>query len=198
MSDSLKLYTITGGPCSGKTKTSRWLREMHDHIFVVPEAATMILREHEIFGKEFENPEIQRRFQHLLARQQMLAEYLSLIRAKELGKDFVVADRGILDGIAYLPGGQSEYEELTGIDVKNEVLRYDKVFWFDLPPQEIYEAKVLNNPVRYEDYKTALARSLKTRDIWSVHPNLVEISGESFQDKFNNFMDALQEGASSL
>ncbi len=187
-----KLFVITGGPCSGKTKTIRRLREHFSDYFLIPEAATIILKEHEIQGSEFVNIEIQRRFQHLLAKQQMLSEDLALIRAEQMNKQYVIADRGILDGIAYLPGGDEEYESLTGIDIKKDVLRYDKVFWFDLPPRTIYEEKVMNNPVRYEDYETALARSLHTKEIWSAHPNLVEISGTSFDNKFENFLNELR------
>lgn len=189
----IPLYVITGGPCSGKTKTSRWLREMHDHVFVIPEAATMIMREHEIFGAEFDHHSVQQKFQHLLAHQQKLSEVLSIERAQRLQKQCVVADRGILDGIAYLPGGRQEYEKVTGLNLDEEMVRYRTIFWFDLPPRDIYEQKVMNNPVRYEDYKTALARSIRTREVWQNHPHVVEISGTSFQNKFDNFLTALQD-----
>jgi thymidylate kinase len=150
-------FSITGGPCAGKTTAMSHLLERQSELFpdykvtVVPEAATLYHQ----YGARLPfgtapstcgnwSPE-----QRNLLWEALLCELKRTLEAettnaaiKEERPSVVLCDRGIFDSRAYLPGVQewNDMLELAGWNEANLVSRYDHVFHLAMCPADVVSA----------------------------------------------------------
>lgn len=175
---------LTGGPCAGKTRCLRALREhLGEQVVAVPEAATLLLdgglpppgRERIRNGED----EWVRSFQGaILTLQQTLEETYERL-AWRCGARLLVCDRGVLDGAAYWPGGRDAFLRHFGLQLEESFARYRAVLHLqslaELHPH-LYGPD--NNATRYEDVTNALRVERSVRAAWAGHPGLIVIRAE--------------------
>jgi predicted ATPase len=126
---STRKIILTGGPSGGKTTLQQAISEQIPEAYCAPEVATILL------SGGFPAPTEQhpweetwqRNFQLAIAAGQVALEGITILRAQREGKRLTIYDRGLLDGAAYLPGGISELEEITGQDEQAMLNSYDTV-----------------------------------------------------------------------
>lgn len=173
---------ITGGPCSGKTKVIKFLKEKLTKLRIpavfVPEVATSII----LAGPHPETLSIPEmiNWQDLNLQAQILYEdqiYLELakITARVEGKDFVVmlCDRGILDGSVYTP--RDEFTRLLKKSGLSWVLardaRYDAVIHLVTAADGAEKFYNNDNEARTETPEEARVYDGKTKYAYLGHPH---------------------------
>jgi thymidylate kinase len=197
------VYTIafTGGPCAGKTTAISYcaerLKELGFAAICVPEAATLIFSSGGVLNMATYTPYQGIEFQKSLMKLQMaLEDIFTRIVTINCSKDtcFVLCDRGLMDGKAYLSTEQWDvllnemglYEQ----DIKD--YRYDLVVHFitaaDGAPEHY---QLLNNKARDEDLPLAIELDQKIKDAWSNHPNYLLVTNEcaDFESKIKLAFD---------
>lgn len=194
------VYTIvfTGGPCAGKTTAITYcaekLREMGFGAICVPEAATMIFSSGGVLNMSTYTPYQGIEFQKALMKLQMSLEdiFMKIVTINNKSDTcFVLCDRGLMDGSAYLSREQWEvllnecglYEQ----DIKED--RYDLVIHLTTAADGAHEHyQCENNQARDENLAVAIELDRKIRLSWSNHPNYFLVTNEvkDFETKIRN------------
>ncbi len=167
---------ITGGPASGKTTALENLRTNHPELELVEEAATYVLtrgfplpNEQSPWTQEWQNE-----LQTAIAAKQLELESTADTQARTNSKLAIVQDRGLLDGAAYLAGGVSEFEQLTGLNHQEILEKYHTVIYLGWLGSKGYETE--SNPVRFEDKQRAKTIAQTIFECWADHPRLIEVT----------------------
>lgn len=187
--DAYRIYTVafTGGPCAGKTTAISYcaekLKEIGFPAICVPEAATLIFSSGGILNMSTYTPYQGILFQKSLMLLQMSLEeiFTKLVSINARSPCFVLCDRGLMDGAAYLSPEQWEvllnemglYEH----DIKDS--RYDLVIHLTTAADgaaEYYNTK--NNTARSEDINAAIELDKAVRKAWKNHPNYYLITND--------------------
>ena len=174
-------FTITGGPCAGKTSALAHLLEHQTKVFpqydvdVVPEAATLYHQ----YGARLPFGMPPSRCGRISADERNLIWELLLNELKRTLEvrtvnaaltsprpSIVLCDRGVFDSRAYLPTEADWASMLALADWQEEELasRYDHVFHLKMCPEAAYTAE--NNAARRETFEEALALDRATWDAW--------------------------------
>lgn len=169
----LPWIVIAGGPGSGKSGVTNALRERLPDLYFQMEGASAI------FGTGVKVPtrglylqEFNRSFGKILRHFETLGE----IHAENVGARAVVFDRALPDLLAYLEGGEEEFQHLTGFSLSEAYTRYGMVIYLEMPPRQTFEAHRQNNRSRYEkSYEEAVDTSLRTWSVYRNHPNFTSI-----------------------
>jgi len=192
------VYTVvfTGGPCAGKstalTSCAERLKELGFPVICVTEAATLIFSSGGVLNMVTYTPYQAIEFQKNLMRLQIALEDIFtriVTNNNDTSKTcFVLCDRGLMDGSAYLQREQWEvllnemglYEQ----DIKD--YRYDLVIHLTTAAdgaEKFYHTN--NNAARHEDLKAAVDLDRKVKKAWSNHPNYFLITNDvkDFQSK---------------
>ena len=170
----MRKIVLTGGPCAGKSTVLAVLqKQFAGQVFVVPEAATMLLSSgFPLPGRDLQwSPEWQVAFQTAIARLQPQLERAYELQAHERGAHILVCDRGLLDGAAYTPGGVEELCQRYAVALDEAHACYASVFHLEscaTGAPEFYGTS--GNEVRMEAIEEAIALEHKTRDVWKGHP----------------------------
>lgn len=176
---SLPLVALTGGPCSGKTTAvSDLKRDLGDRVRVVPEAARFLIAELGLKPDPADTVAYAS-FQQKLYITQRTLEEAALDDALSQGQKVVVADRGTLDSLAYLTGGNGEFERMSGARVKNELARYKRVIVLSPPPAHVYK----QDGARRETYEEACELGDRIIKAWTGHPDVRHAKLESWSHK---------------
>ena len=195
---SIHRIVLTGGPCGGKTtalaKLQERLASLGFRVFLVPEAATMLLTG----GVSFVGapPEHVVTIEaNLVAMQMAMEQAFTAIAASSGGPAVVLCDRGTMDVSAYLPPSswQALLDEQDWTTVGLRDRRYDAVIHL-VTAADGAEAfyTTANNAARTETPEQARALDHKLREAWLGHPHLriVDNSG-SFADKIARVLQAV-------
>jgi thymidylate kinase len=161
-------FTITGGPCAGKTTALAHLLKTQPmapfEVMVVPEAATLY---HQYGAKlpygvpastcgRVSESDRNLIWEVILCELKRTLETRTINAALKSGKPSVVlCDRGIFDSRAYLPTDRewNAMLELAGWDEGALASRYDHVFHLGMCPADVYSRA--SNEARREDYEEA-------------------------------------------
>lgn len=161
---------LTGGPCSGKTKTldyiKKRLKEEGYNVVTIDETATQLIN-----GRIYPKPsdyDYTINFQDLVLKLQYSKEkYIEDFLSKE-NKDFIIIyDRGILDNRAYLDS-DSDFDKILKQNNLSEINITDK---YDLVINLVSTAVSDNyeyeeNGIRYESKSEAKSLDKKTVEAW--------------------------------
>lgn len=198
---NIKMITVTGGPCGGKTSLlSRLSKEIDEkfpdwYLMIIPETASEL-----ILGgiRPFGNCMPLLRFQRYVLEKQMAKENLYLKAAQEVPNDnvLIVCDRGLCDNIAYCDNDECSAEEMFErlLEVHKKTLsdardRYDLVIHLVTAAIGTDAYTTENNSARYESPEEAVIADNKTLAAWIGHPNLKIIDNTTnFQDKLDRAM----------
>ncbi len=170
---------ITGGPCAGKTEVWRFLGEAFPCGVLVPEAATELI----LAGMSVDRVGLEA-FQRAVYARQLALEG----EGREKGL-LLFCDRGLLDGLAYLPG------LFTSLEVSpQEILgRYAMVLHLEvIRDPRAYRRHVAGNPARRESHTRALSLETAIRKIYGTHPAYTFLPG-SLEEKKRAVHELLRE-----
>jgi hypothetical protein len=106
----------------------------------------------------------------------------------------LLCDRGLLDGLAYLP------DLLSRLDVSREQVmsRYAVVIQLEVIREaRAYAAYCRTNPARHEEHKRALVLERKLKGIYEKHPAYALLSG-SLEDKKREAFRLLRKRLTAL
>lgn len=152
---------ITGGPGAGKTALIELLRKsLPANVAFVPEAATIV------FGGGFPRaaePRVARGAQRAIFHVQRELEAIVDPEA-----DFVICDRGTIDGLAYWMGDELQYCRELGVDRFAELRRYGAVIHLRTPTDD--HGYNHFNPIRTETAAEAFAIDQRIERAWRDHP----------------------------
>jgi CYTH domain-containing protein/predicted ATPase len=199
MSDStVHRIVLTGGPCAGKTTAlshiSERLQSLGVKVFVVPEAATILIGG----GVGFRDipPDQQIGLQgHLIGVQMALEDIFVQIARASASPAVVICDRGAMDTLGYLSetGWQALLDEHGWTVIGLRDRRYDAVIHMVTAAdgaEEFYSTT--NNTARSETPELARAIDTRLRDAWSGHPHLRVIDNRGpFQEKIRRVVQAV-------
>lgn len=188
---------LTGGPCSGKTSSLKYLKEYYIErgwaVFTVPESAT-ILFESGISDRDgtMTTPE----FQENVAKMQKMHEefYFKEAEALRADKVLILHDRGIIDGGAYMPlkDFYPMIEKVYGESIYNVVSRYDIIIHLVTTAIGAPDFYSYNNPMRKETPEQAAEKDQKTENAWSIFDNFVKIDNSTnFSKKLIKISDII-------
>jgi hypothetical protein len=197
----IRRIVLTGGPCAGKSTAlehaARWLQARDVHVYVVPEASTLLLRG----GANVAGASLDRlvAFQAgilrvSLALEDGLADFARVTHEHAI----LLCDRGALDGGAYLPApAWAELLDRAGLREQDLLARYDAVVHLVTAAagaEAFYGTD--SNAVRYETLEEASVVDLRLRDAWAGHLNLRVIDNSTdFPGKLRRVLDAVCEFA---
>lgn len=208
ISDSLRVYDaeprniyricITGGPCAGKTtamtRISERLSDYGIRTYIVPEAATMLMRGGAMINMQVFTRAQKMKFQMNLLRLQMNLEDIftdiAHSNCKPGGTTVVLCDRGVMDGSAYIEPElwQAMLDENSWNVVHLRDGRYEAVIHMVTAAQgaeEYYD--LMSNEARYEDLDDARKTDNRILQAWSGHPylSIIDNNVKSFDEKLN-------------
>lgn len=180
---------LTGGPCSGKSTIMDVMKSI-DGLHRVPEVASIVITQLGIKPRR----DFNQKFQKLIHKTQKLFEETSAQYASIEGKRGILFDRGTVDGAAYFDGGVIEFEKSLRTKIYLEYFRYDLVICLDVPPEDVYELRSINNPARLENYKQARKLGDKIKKAWQNHHNFVFIGNDGgWDEKVRKVKEAIDE-----
>ncbi|MDO8668999.1 MAG: ATP-binding protein [Candidatus Buchananbacteria bacterium] len=178
----MKKVVLTGGPCAGKTTILEAIQKnFSSKIAVVPEAATLLLSGgFPAPGKQLKfSADWQDAFQAAIIEVQRSLERSYQLIAEEKGIELLICDRGILDGIAYTSGGESEFVEKFKVDVESTLKGYEAVIHLEsLATAKPHLYGQGHNEHRLEGLEEAKELEGKTRQAWSSHRQHVVIENK--------------------
>lgn len=181
----LSTLVLTGGPCAGKTTVLSALLETYgDRVLIMPEVPTLLM------ANGFPRPGLDipgddtwfAAFQNAVLPVQKNMEDLYVNMARSKNAELIIFDRGMLDGAAYMPGGEEAY--LTTFNLKKEDVyaRYDMVVHLTSVANsrpELWEPLKQTNPTRYETLEEAQERDHRLQEVWLGHSNWHLVSGNN-------------------
>lgn len=180
----LQTVVLTGGPSGGKSTLQKHIQEQFPQVYCAPEAATMLLSGGFPAPNEAHpwDEAWQRDLQIAVAAGQSALENIAQRRAKREAKTLIAYDRGLLDGAAYLPGGTTELEWLTGNSEANMLNHYDVVLHLRTTAAHAAYSKD-SNEHRFEDASAALELDQRIMDAWQNHPNRIVLDEQDESER---------------
>jgi len=154
---------LTGGPGAGKTAILEMARKQFcRHVFVVPEAASII------FGGGFpRSPDTEGRRAAQRAIYSVQRELENFARTR-VGVGLVLCDRGTVDGAAYWPGEIADYWPAVKTTAKAELDRYRAVIHVHTPSST--DGYNWVNSLRTETAEEAASLDKRIALAWTDHP----------------------------
>jgi predicted ATPase len=193
---NLTRIVLTGGPGAGKTVIAdaladashleEWRRQVGGAggVMLVPEAATQVYASRRTRWDRLDlsgRCEVQRE----IYRFQRTQEDRLAALAHERGAGVLLLDRGTIDGSAYWPHGPADYWRDLGVELADELLRYDAVLLLESAAalgSHLYDGEA-SNAVRFEDAPAALESGRLLETLWGRHPRLIRIAATADLDE---------------
>ena len=165
---------LTGGPGAGKTAVLELLRRsLCDHVVMLPEAAGLLFTGG--FPRQRE-PDARRAAQRAIFHVQRELEAMAETRDAAA----IICDRGVVDGVAYWPGGDpraADFWTQVGMTRAEALARYDVVLHLRVPDGP--NGYGHQNPLRTETAEEARAIDERILAAWSGHPRRFVLYAES-------------------
>lgn len=163
-SGDCRMIVLTGGPGAGKTAVLEIARRsLGAQIAILPEAATIL------YGGGFwrrnslpARKAAQRAIYHVQTEQERMVR-------EEKEADFVLCDRGTLDGLAYWPEEEATFWRELGADRATQFRKYYAVIHLRTPSAA--QGYNHQNPLRIEDVVRAQAIDERIAAVWDGHPS---------------------------
>ncbi len=182
----LPKIVLTGGPCSGKSAMMAEIALAYGAVLhCVPEVATILIAQ---VGISPSTPG----FQSIVYRVQRSFEEAAELQAIADGKRAVLLDRGTVDALAYMAGGEEEFLRLTGKTAAHERSRYAKVLCLAAAPRDVFEREKRNNLARAEEFDQAVERGTLVTDAWAPGGNADVVDGTTWKEKLACAVRALE------
>lgn len=178
---------LTGGPCSGKSSILDILKtRFQDTAVFFPEIATLIIKEIGLRPEKCATPAQCDQFQESIYYTQSSFEASVSAQAAMHAdpKKAMIIDRGTVDCLAYIEGGDKRFEELFCTTIAQEYAKYALVICLGMPDKKTYNKNFAGNTARYENYQEALEREQKIVQAWNNHPRFRFITAcDNFSEK---------------
>lgn len=193
----MKRIVLSGGPCAGKSTAMSYisdrLRSLGQKVFIVPEAATLMI----MGGLDFANLKPNDYFfaqQRIMEMQLALEDnFLALSDLYDEPK-VILYDRGIMDVSAFMnPADWQALLDDCGWNLSSRDSRYDAVIHMvsaAVGAEAFYTTQ--NNPARRETVEQAAAVERMTQAVWLGHPHLRVIDNSTdFETKIKRTVAAV-------
>lgn len=171
-----KFVVLTGGPGAGKTAVLEMAKKkLNKCCVVLPEAASVIFS-----GGFWRLPSLTAR----MAAQRAIfhvQDEMEKLAAQEGIWNFVLCDRGTVDGMAYWPESEEKFWSHVGSDERTEFAKYEAVIHLRTPAGN--GGYNLQNVLRTETAEEAHRIDQRIESAWCRHPNYIQIPN------FPNFLD---------
>ncbi|WP_158750981.1 AAA family ATPase [Acidobacterium sp. S8] len=175
-----RLYVITGGPGTGKTKLLDELISRGSAC--VPEAARDIIQQEMRNGGDAVPWKNMQRYSELMLKKS-IEDYLAYANAQQV----TIFDRGILDTFAHYRLAQLTLPEDSYAHA--QLLRYNRNVFLTPPWEEIYET----DSERKQTYAESVAVYQTIKDVYVEYGyNLIEIPRTSISERADFVMQALR------
>ena len=191
---------LTGGPCSGKTTSLKFIIDKFSSeykVYTVPECASMIFGSGVTIIPTNFTEESHTVFTKGICRMQMDLERFFEEQAQYEEKDvIIITDRGVLDNFAFCSEKvkQRVYQE-TGWDENFTCIdRYDQVIHLVTAAKGAEKFYTLeNNVARSETPDLAKHFDKRLHEEWMIHPKftLIDNSENGFQRKLDRVINAV-------
>lgn len=180
---------ITGAPSSGKSTTmSRLAAVLGRQAVLVPESARVLLSGGFPAPAHADMQQI-KAFQKAILQTQASLEVIQSLQNPQAST--MIFDRGALDGAGFWPLGTQDFLREFKLDIEKEFAHYQFVLFFELPPEPAFGGM---NQSRFHDYYQSLESEKKLKQVWSRHPNFMEIKAKPiFEDKIQNAISLIQK-----
>jgi len=181
---------LTGGPCAGKTTTTKSIKEYLEglgyHVLLLNECATELINGGiRPFGtgavSVFD-------FQNEILNLQLYKEqrYMDIVKKLPIDtKCVILSDRGIFDSKAYL--GDELFTKLleqNNLEESNLGKQYDLVIHMVTVASDIKNKyNTTTNSARFEDADEAIDLDKRTSDAWKSHKNLKVVEATNLIDE---------------
>lgn len=176
------MVVLTGGPGAGKTAILELARRSLDpRVAILSEAASILFRGgFKRHGTLPGRKAAQRAIFHIQHEQERMV-------LEEQEAEFVLCDRGTLDGLAYWPEGEESFWQELSTQQASEYARYHAVIHLRTPSAG--HGYNHQNPLRIEDAENAHLIDERILRVWEGHPNRCIVnSTEDFLLKVNTAM----------
>lgn len=202
MSKKVPEIVLTGGPCAGKTTglnyISEKLKDRGFRVFLVPEAATMIINPGvpDISAIAAKEPEKYFKIEEsmFLLQRALRKEFNRLAEIFENEKRVIIFDRAEMDVKSYIP--EPRFEAMLRdlkLDLRDVRDSYDGVIHLVTAASGAEQFYTLeNNKARRETFKEAIAADERTKNAWIGHPHLkiINNSAADFEAKMKRTLQA--------
>lgn len=203
----IKVVTITGGPCAGKTSCLLGLLKefkARDYEVILQGEAATIVRAQEFFKAEQGWHPINECQRLIIAENEntFYNNVISLARTHISGtkrKVLIIRDRSSLDGAAYVNDMETFEAILSEMRLNISDLAYADatVFLHSLAEDkpDLYQIHSSNNPERFEDVHLAKIKNRQLMDVYARHTHPIIIANDfpSFEDKVNHVVWSICE-----
>lgn len=192
----IHLIVLTGGPCAGKTtalaRLQSYLQTINRKVFVVPEAATMLMKAGCLIDNTNFTDIDAAIFQTFLIKTQMSLEdiFMGFAVATQDKPTVILCDRGTMDGKAYCSDTvwQAILDESGWSPLHLRDRRYNAVIHMVTAAdgaEKFYTGE--DNEARYEDVEDARNVDRKLQNAWVGHPDyhIVHNNYDGFDQKIN-------------
>lgn len=188
MTKKAKKIVMTGAPSSGKSTALEEIRKVFgDQVVLVPESAVVLLAGGFPAPAHGDLEQIRCFQKAILAVQENLEDIFE--RKNTTGSPSVL-DRAKLDGAGFWPPGPQDYLKNFGLDLAQELARYDHVLFLELP-EEKYFGGVLQT--RFHNYEQSKASEKKLAEVWSQHPSFLRIPAQAdFNKKIEHIIQTIK------
>jgi len=206
----IKVATLTGGPCAGKTDSL-----IHFHIaftkrnyqvILLPEAATIVRNQGFRAEEGVYSNDVCQRMMILQNESSLINAIIAAIESHTEGekrKMIIVKDRSSLDGAAYVENTRVFEAQLADMNISlshicySDVTVFLRTLAFDKP--DLYRKFSSNNSARFEDVDQAISADKRLLDVYEKysHPHIITNDFADFEQKLdrvvNVIVDALGE-----
>lgn len=185
----LKRIVLTGAPSTGKSSVMKELkREFGDKVLLVPESAVVLLSGGYPPPQHADIEQI-RCFQQAILHVQAGLEF-SLPRQNP-GAEFMVFDRGSLDGAGFWPNGPADFLNYFQVDLQNEYAKFTDVLFLQLPTPEMFGGI---NDLRFHNFEQSLLSEKQLEEVWQGHTRFKKVPAQpSLEEKIKSVVSHIKQ-----
>ncbi len=202
---TIRIITLTGGPCAGKTSSLIHLdvefTKRGYQVILLPEAATIVRNQGFRAEQGVYNGDMCQWMMMVQNEYSLMMALINAIASHPIGqkrKLMIVRDRCSLDGAAYVQS-INYFEAMTKearFDIADmayaDVTAFLQSLAVDRP--DLYEALSKNNPARFEDVAGAVVadrRLLSVYEQYGTHPHIITNDFDDFDQKLHHLVNVI-------
>ena len=201
---NIKIVTLTGGPCAGKTDSLIHLdiefTKRGYQVILLPEAATIVRNQGFRAEQGVYSTDACQRMMIMQNEFSLITAIITAIESHKEGENkkmLIVRDRSSLDGATYVNSLKLFEASLVDMRFSIQDIKYSdatiflRTLAFDRP--DLYKKFSSNNTARFENVDQAVAADHKLLEVYERygHPYIVNNNFVDFREKVNHVVDII-------
>lgn len=202
----IKVATLTGGPCSGKTDSLIHLdiafTKRDYQVILLPEAATIVRNQGFRAEQGVYSNDVCQRMMILQNESSLINAIVAAIESHPEGekrKMIIIRDRSSLDSAAYVESPAVFEAQLLDMNISLPHICYSdatvflRTLAFDKP--DLYKKFSSNNTARFENVDQAIVADQKLLDVYErySHPHILANNFENFEQKLDEVVNVIAD-----